>query len=202
MRVALATTAFVLTAVGFSACDMNSSGGEGRLTVYLTDMPFPFDDAAEANVTIQRVELVSADSAETIVLTDSSMSFNLLELQNGATATLASLEIPDGNYAQLRVIVDDDASVMMKDSTLFDLKVPSGSQTGIKINLPEFDFSGADDDAEIIVDFNVEESFVVRGNPATVAEITGFIFKPVLQIESFELNGSPQEINSTDETEG
>jgi hypothetical protein len=87
-------------------------------------------------------------------------------------------------------VVNEDASVVMNDSTVFDLKIPSGSQSGIKINLPKFDF-GTSDAVEITVDFNVEESFVVRGNPATVQEITGFIFKPVLKIDSFEINDIP-----------
>ena len=181
-----------------TGCDSNSVGGSGQLIVYLTDMPFPFDDAAEANVTIERVELIGADSTEAIVLTDSSRAFNLLQLQNGVTAVLADLEIPPGRYSQLRLIVAEDASVVMKDSTEFNLKIPSGSQTGIKVNLPEFEFTNVDDQAEITVDFNVEESFVVRGTPQTVSEITGFLFKPVLKIVDFQLNGSQEDLTETD----
>ena len=86
----------------------------------------------------------------------------------------------------------------MKDSTEFNLKIPSGSQTGIKVNLPEFEFTNVDDQAEITVDFNVEESFVVRGTPQTVSEITGFLFKPVLKIVDFQLNGSQEDLTETD----
>ncbi len=192
--ITLLTALLISTVVVFGGCDSSSVAGNGHLTVRLTDMPFPFDDAAEANVTIVRVELIGTDSTNAIVLSDSSQSFNLLELRDGVTAVLADLEIPSGRYSQLRIIVAEDASVVMKDSTEFALKVPSGTKTGIKVNLPAFDFSDVDDQAVITVDFNVDESFVVRGTPQTVAGITGFLFKPVLKIVEFDINGSQQKL--------
>jgi hypothetical protein len=42
---------------------------------------------------------------------------------------------------------------------------------------------------EIVVDFDVAESFVVQGNPDTPAGINGFTFKPVLKLDYLEVNG-------------
>lgn len=189
MQRTLTIMAAGLLAVAITACDSSDVSSTANISVRLTDMPFPFDDADSANVTIQRVELIGDDdSTSAFVLSDSVQAFNLLDLQNGVTARLASEDVPIGNYSQLRIIVAEDASVVMKDSASYDLKIPSGSQTGIKLNLPEVELSEADS-VDVVVDFNVEESFVVRGNPATVKDITGFIFKPVLKVEQFELNG-------------
>ena len=164
---------------------MVSDSGDARLTVYLTDAPFPFDDAAAANVTILRIELVGADSTESIVISDSSQAFNLLELRNGVTAEIADVSVPPGDYSQLRIVVAEDASVVMKDSSEYALKIPSGSQSGIKINVPKIDLSGAGSSAELTVDFDVEKSFVVRGNSFR----NGFLFKPVLKVVAVSLDG-------------
>lgn len=180
-------------------CDLNgtSEADSGRLIVRITDFPFPFDAAAEANVEIVRVELVGNDSTQTLVLSDSPQAFNLLELQDGVTATVADVRVLDGDWEQLRFIVAGDASVLMKDSTEYALKLPSGAETGIKLNLPDIDLSEVDDAAIVTVDFNVEHSFVVMGNPSTPAGIQGFLFKPVLKIESLEIDGEPVDIIDT-----
>jgi hypothetical protein len=97
------------------------------------------------------------------------------------------------------LIVAEDAAVVMKDSTVFDLKIPSGSQTGIKIKIPDFELTGSPDEAVITVDFDVSKSFVVRGNPANVASINGFIFKPVLKVVGFEFGGIEVPVESSED---
>ena len=180
-------------------CDSNSES-TSMFKVYLTDMPFPFDDADSANVVIERVELIgSADSTESIILVDTARAFNLLDLRNGVVAELAEIDVPLDEYAQLRMIVGEDASVVLNDGRVFDLKVPSGSQTGIKINLPDVDFLSVTDSSVVTVDFNVEESFVVKGNPTTVAGINGFNFKPVLKIAELSIDGVPVDLSDSDE---
>jgi hypothetical protein len=179
------------TAIAITGCDSAGDSQGGRIVVHLTDMPFPFDDAAEANVTVVRIELVGGDSTDSIVLSDDIQPFNLLELQNDVTVQVADVQVPDGDWSQLRFIVADSASVVMKDATVYGLKVPSGSQTGIKVNLPDIDLSDIDDLVEVTVDFDVEHSFVVLGNPSTPAGINGFLFKPVLRLDAIEINGVP-----------
>lgn len=171
-------------------CDSSgvSNSDRARLIVKITDAPFPFDDADSANVVVERVELIGSDSTDALVLSDTPQAFNLLELRNGATATVADVRVLDGDWHQIRFIVADSASVVMKDSTTFALKVPSGTQTGIKLNLPDIDISAVDDSAVVTVDFDVEQSFVVMGNPSTPAGIQGFIFKPVLKVQSLEID--------------
>lgn len=177
----------------------NVSDGMGQLTVTMTDAPFPIDLIAEASVTINKIEirgdttLTTNDSTEAeagfTVISEEEQSFNLLELQNGVKASLADIEIEAGSYDLIRLYVSD-ASILLKDSTSYDLKVPSGSQSGIKVFI-EPDLIIEDGTAnEVLLDFDVSKSFIAKGNMNTPAGIKGFNFKPTLRAVQAEASGS------------
>ena len=170
----------LLTVGVLSGCDSNDldADNESRVRILLTDAPAEF---VEANVLIERVELIGDDD-RVVLLADEPQPFDLLTLQDGITATLAETDIPDGNYHQIRVIVDEEASVLFDDGTVEALKIPSGEQTGIKMNFPVLDI---DDDLIIVtIDFDVDASFVKRGNSGK-----GYIFKPVIKPLAISING-------------
>lgn len=173
---------------GVVGCD-SASDTEGRVQVLLTDKPL--DDVLEANVVIQRVELLDS-LGEATVLLDEPMPFDLLKLRDGVTAELADIAVLPNTYSQLRMIVGDSAYVLLEDSTMEDLKIPSGESSGIKImNLPAFEINDGDDRVVIIVDFDAEDSFVKAGNSGK------YIFRPVLKPLTLEINGEMAEIDST-----
>jgi hypothetical protein len=161
-----------------AGCDAVSPGtsANGTLMLYLTDNPFPFDLVAEANATISHVEIIGEGGA--IVLVDEEQAYNLLTLRDGVTALMSEVELPAGQYAQIRLRVTE-ADVVLNDGQTFDLFVPSGAQTGIVVLLPGFEVE-ADGVTELTLDFDVEESFIVLGNPNTPAGIEGFLFQPVI----------------------
>ena len=169
-----------------AGCDSIGSDGSGRIRVEMTDAPL--DDVAEARITIQRVELLSDDGA-VITLSDEDMDFNLLELQNGITATLADVEVPEDEYSQIRVLVDEDAKLIFNDGSEEQLKVPSGSQTGIKILFPSFEINDESDLVVLTIDFDVEDSFVDAGASGK------FLFKPVIKPEKMEVNGEVEDLD-------
>ena len=178
-----ALAAFVLGTLLVSACDSTATGpgGEtGTLTVLLTDAPFPFDLVESANVTISRVDAVTESGIETALSTEE-QSFDLLELRDGVTAVLAEAEVEAGTVHQVRLVVTD-AWVVMNDGREFDLKVPSGALTGIKILTPGLEVEEGDlQGAVLTLDFDVGDSFVTLGNPDTPAAIQGFLFQPVIR---------------------
>lgn len=163
------------------------SGG-ATVQVYLTDAPS--DYIASAEVTISSVQLVPADDAgdriELLDAEDAPATFDLLELRDGITALLGERPVPPGRYGQLRLIVDD-ATVTLADGYTFNdgstertLFVPSGMQTGIKVQT-----DGAIEAEDglvtvVVVDFDVDRSFVIQGNPETPAGIHGILFTPSL----------------------
>lgn len=179
--------ACLLALGGLMACEssVGPADGPGQFTVLLTDAPFPFELVAEANVTIGRVDVVGEEGAQT--LAEGEQTFNLLELQNGVTAALGSVEMPEGPVHQIRLIVTDASVVLVdEDETddvpgqTFDLFIPSGAQNGLKIQL-DADVNGGMETIATL-DFDLEDSFIVQGNPDTPAGILGFIFKPVVHV--------------------
>ena len=195
----------LLIALGLflQACDSaDPATGEAHLTVRLTDAPFPFDLADAAVITITRIELLAGDRRvadddtstvedvlDRIVLFDGEpVELNLLDLRDGIDTLLVNrVSIPaDGSYNKLRFFVGEDAEVRFADGSVYDLKLPSARQSGIKVTLPAYDLDAADGDVDVLIDFDVEESFVTRGNPAAPG-FQGFLFRPVLEVESFDV---------------
>ncbi|MFB0517448.1 MAG: DUF4382 domain-containing protein [Candidatus Neomarinimicrobiota bacterium] len=182
-------TVMVAFGMVFLSCESLTDGSEdgdtGTLTVLLTDVPFPADLVAEANVTIDSLVVHAMDSDTFITLSSNRQVFNLLDLRNGVTAGLASLEIPTGRYNQLRLIVDDSAaSVILNDSlsTSAPLEIPSGGKSGMKLNIKPFLQIEAGIESELLLDFDVSKSFHTKGNLDSPGGITGFIFSPVLRV--------------------
>ena len=187
-------TALSLVMILAYGCKKDDLGGDKNvnLVIKLIDGPFPTDLVAEANVTISSILIKNVDENAGnpfLTLTEEEMSFNLLDLTNGVTATLVDMEIPDGTYDEIRMIVSE-ANIVLKDQTIFDLKIPSGEQTGIKIKLDPLVIISDESGAEILLDFDVSQSFVVQGNPDTPAGIKGFIFKPVVRSANTDVTGS------------
>lgn len=159
--------------------------GTGRMTIKITDAPFPIDKIESAWVTITKVEMRKAgdcipDGNPFIAVAEDTMTFNLIDLRNGITADLADIEIPAGKYNLVRLYVYE-ASLITKDGVSHKVKVPSGGQTGIKIFIrPEITVEGGLT-SELLIDFDLSRSFILRGNPDKPAGINGFIFKPVIR---------------------
>ncbi len=188
--------ATVLMSIGCSE-DSNDGNFEetGRLTVRLTDAPFPYDMVSEANVTVFKVEARRAmedntdESSPFVVLMETEIDVNLLNLTNGTTEMLADLEIPVGAYDLVRVYVKG-INVLLTDGRTFDLKVPSGEQTGIKVFIkPSLTVAGGLS-SDLLLDFDVSRSFVAKGGTDKVENITGFNFKPVIKASNMSTAGT------------
>jgi len=69
------------------------------------------------------------------------------------------------------------------------VKVPSGSQTGIKVHVSPFIEVSDRLTAELLLDIDLSRSFVLRGNMRTN---NGFIFKPVVRAANISTAGRLQ----------
>ncbi|MCR9227500.1 MAG: DUF4382 domain-containing protein [Flavobacteriaceae bacterium] len=196
-------TTFALIFMGCSDDEGNGGGpeGTGTLSVQLTDAPFPYELVAEANVTVYRVEarqvLDSDDDSDEqaltlspfITLMEEDIEVNLLELTNGITQQLAEIEVPAGSYDQIRVYVKG-VNVVLTDGTVYDLDVPSGDSSGIKVFVnPAITVSGGLS-SDLLLDFDVSRSFVAKGNINTPAGVNGFNFKPVIKASNLSTAGT------------
>jgi hypothetical protein len=193
----VAVASLALTA----ACDDGSpEAGTATLTVALTDAADVMFEAA--TIEVGEVRITRSGGAP-VVLTDDAGEHDLLELQDGVMADLATLDIEAGRYLQLRLEVLS-ASVTLAEgfefadgSTTRDLPVPSGAQSGIKINLTSAD--GDPDNAGVfiasgesilVVDVDVSQNFVVQGPTDDPLAIQGVQFTPLLRASLQDVAGS------------
>lgn len=162
--------------------DSTATAGTGTLSVRLTDAPI--DNVESATVWISKVYLIGgADTVSSrVMISETPAQYNLLSLQNGVTAALGSAEIPVGTYTQMRMVVDSAKITLKAPRTFADgsnsktLRVPSGQQTGVKVNFATA-LQITPGQTILVADFDVSRSFVVTGPRASP---TGASFKPVL----------------------
>lgn len=191
-----------LLIAGCGESDPVAAGGEARVQILLTDFPLEAIDAAE--VWISAVYLQGGGQGRTYLFDDSEnpQHFNLLDLQDTEVELFDPVPVPEGNYGQLRFVVDS-AHITLADGYNFadgssdmELVVPSGS---IRVNLRgDDDPEGENEEAGsldlvggettiVLVDFDVSQSFVFQGPPASPM---GVLFKPVLK-EVWRTTGTP-----------
>ena len=191
-----------LTAAVFTGCSDSTGPQEpAHFAVMLTDSPGAWFESAE--VTIGEVWATQAGGPP-ILLSDDGGTYDLLELQNGVMAELATADIEPTRLLQLRLHVVS-ATVTLKapymfadETTTADLFIPSGAQSGIKINLR--DAAGNEGGAGVtlvsgetilaVVDMDVERNFVVNGSPTDPDGIKGVLFTPLLRATLENVAGS------------
>ena len=130
-----------------------------------------------------------------VINLEENSTFNLLELSNGITTIIGEAEIPTGEYNEIRLHIVD-AGIVLTDGTVFDLKVPSGDTSGLKIKIRPSLFIVNDAVSEVLLDFDVSRSFKSKGNfkdNKGKKKVNGFNFKPVVRAvnltEAGEISG-------------
>jgi len=197
MKIKFIPLLFLSLSLALLGCSSdNNKGSEfGRLSIQLTDAPFPHDLVAEANVTIFKIEARSKgegmDENDTpyLLLMEEEMEVNLLDLTNGITTTLVDAEVPAGSYDLFRVYVKG-VNIVLTDGTVYDLKVPSGDSSGIKVFIEPNIIVDGGLTADLLLAFDVSKSFVAKGNRKDPGGITGFNFKPVIKASNLSTAGT------------
>lgn len=184
----LMITFFALSAIVLVSCNNEESlipDDKGRLNVHITDAPFPIDLVGSTEVTIDRVEVrkqaeagMDEDQDSFIIVSNETVTINLLDLTNGITVLMGSVDLDPGYYDQIRLHVVD-AAITLKDGSRFDLKVPSGNASGLKIKIQPSVYIEAEQSSDVLLDFDLSRSFVVNGK--IDGKINGFNFKPVVR---------------------
>ncbi len=109
----------------------------GIINIAITDAPV--DEVSVVNVQFTAVTLKPSSGDEIEIIFDSPKNFDLLTLTGGMTAELLSdTVVPAGPYSWLRLAVNADFdnifdSFAMTPTGQVELRVPSGSQNGLKL---------------------------------------------------------------------
>lgn len=161
------------------------NSGTGQFIVQAFDAPLPGDVEA-INVHIDEIDLhksaeMSAADSEWIVLAKPDSSINFLDLVNGLKETLIDTALSTGHYTQMRLVVTDQSTVVINGETK-PLKIPSGSQVGIKLNL---DFTvGEQEYVTVYLDFDAAKS--LKLNPG----INRYIIDPTFRAYKKDVSGT------------
>jgi hypothetical protein len=182
--------ALVCYAVLLAGCQRNddgatgpaggSGGGTGTLAVRLMDAPGAYD-AVNIVVDSVRVHVESGDSITGwVTLSRVPATYNLLEYVNGRDTIIAEGIIPVGYYSQMRLHIGAGSTVA-REGRIYPLETPSGSQSGLKLNIQATIVGGVR--YVLLLDFDAERSIVVTGNGR-------YLLKPVIKTVATAVSGS------------
>jgi hypothetical protein len=141
-------------------------------------------------VTIARVEVHHDDGGTWQTVAEPNKTYNLLELVNGVRETLGIATLDSGNYTQMRLIIGETAEagalnifsvphpfanyVIDLNDDVHELKVPSGTNTGLKV-VNGFDIND-NQTTELILDFDAMRSVVMAGSSGQ------YLLKPTVKV--------------------
>lgn len=167
--------------------DTGAATDTGSLTLNITDAPV--DDASNVVVMFTGVELHAASGEEHYYGFDEPQTLDLLALQDGASVVLWEEAVPVGHYTWIRLEVMaergvlDDSYIITLDGDKYSLWIPSGEQSGLKLNRA-FDVS-EEGVLEFMIDFDLRKS-VHR----PVGMDIDYILRPTLRIMETAVTGN------------
>lgn len=176
---------FTLTGCGGGGDD---APGEGKMKVSVTDAPL--DEATSVVVQFSGVAFKREGEAAEVVrnLSPSVRQLDLLQYQEGRAALLLDdVTLPAGRYEWIRLIVDNetnvrDSYIVLTNGQECELRVPSGAESGLKLNrgftLPE---NGS---AAVTIDFDLRKSVhAPPGQQGSTPDCTqAYLLRPTLRI--------------------
>jgi len=172
-----------VTILALNSCnnEKEANPGVSRLQISLIDAPADYE---EVNIDIQDVLInrttdedggwESLDSIQTGI-------YNLLDLTAGMEALLTDSEIAAGRINQIRLVLGNENSVKI-EGEIIPLKIPSGGQSGLKINLHQDLVEGIT--YKLLLDFDAALSVAQDGNSGL------YTLKPVIRASTEAESGS------------
>jgi hypothetical protein len=172
----------VLSLLSLAACGGGSNSG--KVSLGITDAPV--DSAQSVVVQFSGVAFKRQDSDTETVENITPQSIDLLQYQDGKVALLLDgIDLPSGTYEWVRLMVNAEPNVV--DSYLVDnsgarceLTIPSGAQSGLKLNRG-FTLD-ADGSVALTIDFDLRQSVHAPPGQASGACSTGYLLRPTLRL--------------------
>jgi len=175
--------------------------------VYLTDGPLPYDRVERVDLHIVSISVsLTADTggvggdttgANFTTVAEPNRRYNILELQNGTTASLGEAELPAGLYRAVRMVLDtDSSSITMKDGSVFTGETSPGIAWQSSAGRPTLNaivhdaMAVSDTGAIIVIDFDVGKSFFPVQAPDSLGGSAGFAFSPWMRAVNLEQTGT------------
>ena len=200
----------LLVIVAASCENDNTVGPMGTLSLKLTDAPMHYSQFMSASVMIDKIEIGnSTDVNSMMTIVNTPMKYNLLELVNGITSTMATAEIPVGDYDLMRLYISSTEMKMLNgDSFTYNMNQYGYSGSGmmqngmmlnnqnrsidIQLNHPLTISNGSM--SEFLLDIDVDQSFMLEGvnydNNNMMMNMSGFTFMPTMRFVDMATSGT------------
>ena len=172
------TVVLLLCLAFFASCDDDSNPGMAQLQVKMIDAPADYDQVI---IDVEDVMVKSEDEEWVSLNGVVNTRYDLLELTNGNSVFLGEVSLPEGRLNQIRLLLGDDNDVVI-DGITHDLTVPSGSESGLKVNVHTDLEAGIT--YTLVLDFDAGKSVVEAGNSGK------YNLKPVIRAEMEALTGA------------
>ncbi len=179
---ACALGALSLAVLGLAACGGGSDGssGPGSISINLTDAPI--DGASEVVVVFTGIELHQTAGPTTTIDFSAPKSIDLIKLQGGVTSALTQESaVPAGNYDWMRLKVlatknsQGESYIKLLTGQQYPLWIPSGAETGLKLNRPFTVAQGSI--TRLVIDFDLRKSIT-----APPGQDPNYIMRPTLRL--------------------
>ncbi|HET9236286.1 MAG TPA: DUF4382 domain-containing protein [Oligoflexus sp.] len=155
------------------------------LTFSITDAPV--EEARHVYISVESIQVAQAEGSWISIPLETDAEIDLLQLQNGATELLASIEdLPAGTYTQTRLILAEEAPGRLVDNEGVEhsLVIPSGSESGLKLMTSFTKVDG--EPMAFTIDFDLRKSIKSAGNGSK----SKYLLKPVLRMTDDRKSGS------------
>lgn len=167
-----------------------SASGTGTLQMSLTDAPACGYDHVFVDVQKLSIHQSATAQPQDAGWTDINVNqrIDLLNLTNGVLQTLGQVPLAAGQYQQIRLVLGANNTVTPTGGSDTPLKVPSGMQTGIKLNA---DITiAANKMADFVLDFDACKSVVSAGASGN------YLLKPVIAVTPHFISGISGYVNT------
>jgi hypothetical protein len=153
----------------------DSPDGDTRLIVAMHDAPFKMEDhnVQELNITVEQIVIIDENDKHITILQEE-RHIELLSISRSDPVVLSNVSVEPGTYKELRLVLKDNSTIKV-DGEVHPIKIPSGSQSGLKLKGPFVIPRGKL--FRLTIDFVASES--VHWNKGQ-----GWMLKPVLQISN------------------
>ena len=216
---------FILITVASCSDDNDNetnTNATGNLTVKLSDAPMHYNQFSQANVTIDHMDIRNSSNGNSFtMLTKNPMHSNLLELVNGNTETIATMDLPEGNYDLMRLYISSTEMVMNGgESYSYNVAQHGYAGGGMMGNGMMGNNDGGIDIAlehpltisngshhQYLLDIDVNNSFVFEDAEYTgmgsgmMMTMSGFTFRPMMRFVDMETAGTIQGVVHGDQGE-
>jgi hypothetical protein len=134
----------------------DTPNGDTRLVVAMHDAPFKMEgrDVQELNITVEQMVIIDGNDRHITILREE-RKLELLGILRSNPVVLSDVSVEPGTYKELRLVLKDDSTIKV-DGEVFPIKIPSGSQSGLKLKGPFVIPNGKL--FRLIIDFVAKES--------------------------------------------